>query len=140
MSNEKTPTPFSHVTQIYKKNGEFKGGEGYVQFIINKELSKNGELIEVVNEAQRFWDPAIPNELHFKLMNGFYPYSRRPGFKQFPWIWKGSTKADPEVVGCAKYYEESIENAKVMVDILKQSKDGKKHLKWLAEVYGGKKK
>lgn len=132
--------PFDHVNEIYKSNGQFAGDDGYAQYIINKELSKNGELIEVVNEAQKYWDPAIPNELHFKLMNSIYPYSRRPGFKEFPWIWKGSQKAAPEVLGCAKYYDESIENAKTMVEILGQTKEGKKHLKWLAEVYGGKKK
>ena len=132
----KKPTPFSHVNEIYKSNGKLDSDEGYAQFIVNKELSKNGELIEVVNEVQQY---SLPKNLHFKVMNYFYPYSTRPGFKKFPWIWKGSMKPDPEVVGVSKYYDESIENSKVYVEIFKQTKEGKDHLKWLAKVYGGAK-
>lgn len=135
MAKKKGPSPFTHVGEIYKTNGQYLGDEGYAQYIVNKELSKNGELIEVVNELQKY---TLPNELHFKVANSFYPLSRRPGFSKFPWIWKGKEKADPEVVGVSKYYEESIENSKVLSEILKKTKEGRKHLKWLAKVYGGK--
>lgn len=128
--------PFDHVKQIYN-GGPFLGDEGYATYIINKELSKNGELCELVNEFQQY---TLPNEIHHKVMSGFFPYSQRPGFNAFPWIWKGSQKAEPEVVAVAKYYEESIDNAEVMVEILSQTKDGKKHLKYLVEIYGYKEK
>ncbi len=131
----KKPTPFTHVNEIYKVGGSFKGDEGYAQYIINKELSKNGMLVELVNEIQQH---TLTNNVHFKMMNGFFPYSRRPGFKQFPWIWKGSEKPTPEVLGVARYYEESLDNARVLTQILEQSKEGKKQLKHLAKVYGGK--
>lgn len=135
MTNKK-PSPFTHVNEIYKTNGQFMGDDGYVQYIINKELSKNGELIEVVNELQKY---KLPNKIHFKVANDFYPHSTRPGFNRFPWIWKGSSDADPEVIGVSKYYEESIENSKVYVEIFKQTNEGKKYIKRLAKVYGGKK-
>ena len=38
-SNKKTP--FTHSKKIYKSNTKFDGDEGYSQYIINKEISKN---------------------------------------------------------------------------------------------------
>ena len=38
---KKKPSPFTHVGTIYKSKGKFGGDEGYSQYVINKELSKN---------------------------------------------------------------------------------------------------
>ena len=130
---KKKPSPFTHVGTIYKSKGKFGGDEGYSQYVINKELSKHGELIDFVNLVQRYtWN----NKLHFKVMQSLVSYSNRPGFKQFPWIWKGSNKVNKEVEIISKYYEESLDNAEQYYGILKSSPEGKKKLKWLKRVYG----
>jgi hypothetical protein len=51
----KKPTPFTHVNDIYSRSSQFKGDEGYSQYVINKELSKNGELIDLVNVVQQYY-------------------------------------------------------------------------------------
>lgn len=129
----KKPTPFTHVSDIYKRGAVFRGNDGYAQYIINKELSKNGDVISLVNHAQQF---KLSNEHHFKVMNSMYPHSRRPGFKEFPWIWKKASGNDEEIEVIAKYYDESIANATDYHKILLQSKDGKKHIKWLMDIHG----
>ena len=78
----------------------------------------------------------LSNGLHFKVMQSLFPYSKRPGFKQFPWIWKGSSKVNKEVEVVAKYYEESLDNAETYYEILKSSSEGKEKIKWLKRVYG----
>jgi hypothetical protein len=133
MTKTKKPSPFSHVSEIYKQGGLFSGDEGYSQFVINKELSKNGSLIEFVNSIQHY---DLKNEFHFKLVNWMYPLTRRPGFKAFPWIWKGSIKPNEDVTVIAKHFDESIENAKTYHQILNGSKEGKKQIKRLREIYG----
>ena len=112
---KKKPSPFTHVGTIYKSKGKFGGDEGYSQYVINKELSKNGDLVEFVNLVQQY---PLSNELHFKLMQSLFSYSKRPGFKQFPWIWKGSSKVNKEVEVIANYYEESLDNAEKYYEIL----------------------
>ena len=129
----KKPTPFTHVDNIYNTNAVFSGDDGYAQFIINKELSKNGEVIDLVNTAQQY---TLNNECHFKVMNSLFPYTRRPGFKQFPWIWKGSQKVEPIIMVIAKHFNESIKNSKVYYEILNRSKEGKKQLDYLESIYG----
>ena len=62
---KKKPSPFTHVGSIYKSKGKFGGDEGYSQYVINKELSKNGDLVDFVNLVQQY---TLSNELHFKLM------------------------------------------------------------------------
>ena len=62
-------------------------------------------------------------------MQSLFPYSNRPGFKQFPWIWKGSQKVNKEVEVIAKHYEESLDNAEKYYEILKSSTKGKEKLK-----------
>ena len=136
----KKPTPFTHVNDIYSRSSQYKGDEGYSQYVINKELSKNGELIDLVNVVQQYYSPPLDNKLHFKVMNSLFPYSKRPGFKQFPWIWKGSKKVDPLVEVISKHFNESIKNSKVYYEILKSSKEGKKQLKYLENIYGLKNK
>ena len=133
MIMSKKPTPFSHVNDIYNRNSTFQGDDGYAQFIVNKELSKNGELIDLVNVVQQY---TLDNKSHFKVMNSLFPYSNRPGFKSFPWIWKGSQKVDPIIEVIAKHYNESIENSKDYYKILKSTKEGKKQIKYLERVYG----
>ena len=130
---KKPNSPFTHVSSIYNSKGKFGGDEGYSQYVINKELSKNGELIDFVNLVQRY---TLNNKLHFKVMQSLFSYSNRPGFKQFPWIWKGSNKVYKEVEIISKYYEESLDNAEKYYEILKSSPEGKKKLKWLKRVYG----
>tara|TARA_S200002703_G_C3802764_1_gene248231 strand:- start:725 stop:1141 length:417 start_codon:yes stop_codon:yes gene_type:complete len=132
----KKPTPFTHVNDIYNRSSQFKGDEGYSQYVINKELSKNGELIDLVNVVQQYYSPSLDNKLHFKVMNSLFPYSKRPGFKSFPWIWKGSKKVDPIIEVIAKHFDESIKNSKVYYEILKSSREGKKQLKYLENIYG----
>lgn len=132
----KKPTPFTHVSDIYKTNSTFRGDEGYSQYVINKELSKNGETIDLVNLVQTYWSPPLDNNLHFKVMNSLFPYSRRPGFKQFPWIWKGSKKVEPIIEVISKHFNESIENSKSYYEILKSTKEGKKQITYLEKVYG----
>ena len=132
----KKPTPFTHVSDIYKTKSTFRGDEGYSQYVINKELSKNGEAIDLVNLVQTYWSPPLDNNLHFKVMNSLFPYSRRPGFKQFPWIWKGSKKVEPIIEVISKHVNESIENSKSYYEILKSTKEGKKQIKYLEKVYG----
>ena len=51
---KKKPSPFTHVGTIYKSKGKFGGDEGYSQYVINKELSKNGELVDFVNLVQQY--------------------------------------------------------------------------------------
>ena len=126
-------SPFTHVSGIYKSKGKFGGDEGYSQYVINKELSKNGDLVDFVNLVQQY---TLSNELHFKLMQSLFSYSNRPGFKQFPWIWKGSQKVNKEVEVISKHYEESLDNAERYYEILKSTSEGKKKLKWLKRVYG----
>ena len=140
---KKPNSPFTHVGSIY--NGwDFGGDKGYSQYVINKELSKNGELIDFVNLVQQY---TLSNELHFKLMQSLFSYSKRPGYKQFPWIWKSRAKGvtvrqgesstiNKEVEIIAKYYEESLDNAEKYYEILKSSPKGKEKLKWLKRVYG----
>ena len=130
---KKKPSPFTHVGSIYKSKGKFGGDVGYSQYVINKELSKNGELVDFVNLVQQY---TLSNGLHFKVMQSLFPYSSRPGFKQFPWIWKGSQKVNKEVEVIAKHYEESLDNAEKYYEILKSSPKGKEKLKWLKRVYG----
>ena len=130
---KKKPSPFTHVGTIYKSKGKFGGDEGYSQYVINKELSKNGDLVDFVNLVQQY---TLSNELHFKLMQSLFSYSNRPGFKQFPWIWKGSQKVNKEVEVISKHYEESLDNAEKYYEILKSSPKGKEKLKWLKRVYG----
>ena len=129
----KKSTPFSHVTDIYKRGTTFSGDEGYAQFIVNKELSKNGDMIELVNIVQQY---TMSNEIHFRLMNAFYPGTKRPGFKAFPWIWKGKKDNKVEVELIAKYYNESIDNASDYYEILIQSEEGCEFIKWLHSIYG----
>jgi len=129
----KKPTPFTHVNDIYNRSSQFNGDEGYAQFIINKELSKNGEAIDLVNVVQQY---TLSNECHFKVMNSLFPYTKRPGFKQFPWIWKGSQKVEPIIEVISKHFNESIENSKTYYEILKGSKEGKKQLEYLENIYG----
>ena len=130
---KKKPSPFTHVGSIYKSKEKFGGNEVYSQYVINKELSKNGELIDFVNLVQQY---TLSNGLHFKVMQSLFPHSNRPGFKQFPWIWKGSSKVNKEVEVVAKYYEESLDNAETYYEILKSSSEGKEKIKWLKRVYG----
>jgi hypothetical protein len=127
-------TPFNHVDLIYKGNSfSFGGDDGYSQYVINKELSKNGELIDIVNLVQQY---QLENKFHFKVMNTVAPSTRRPGFKQFPWIWKGSTKVDDIIKIISIHFSESIENSKTYYEILSSSKEGKEKLKWLSKLYG----
>jgi len=130
-------TPFKRVDDIYKRRAPFSG-EGYVLFIVNKELSKNMALIELVNELQRHTN--LPPEMHFRIMNAFAPLTPRPRFHEFPWIWKGKTKVDEDVEIVAKHYRESIAHAEDYVEIFRQTEDGKEHLEWLRKVYGKKNK
>lgn len=130
----KPPTPFTHVANLYKRGASYEGDVGYVQYIINKELSKNGGLIELVNYIQAY---SLPNEIHFKLLNEFYGGTRRPGFKAFPWIWKKpANKIQDEVEIIAKYYGESIAHATDYHTILSMSDEGKEHIKWLMSIHG----
>jgi hypothetical protein len=121
------------VSDIYKRGAPFSGDEGYAQFIVNKELSKNGSMIDLVNAVQQY---TLPNDIHFKLMNAFYPSTRRPGFKAFPWIWKGKQENKEEIELIAKYYKESTSNAETYYEILMQSDEGKEFVKWLRSIYG----
>ncbi|MEK9767545.1 MAG: hypothetical protein VW683_01380 [Betaproteobacteria bacterium] len=125
-------SPFKRVDDIYKSGAQFND-DGYVQFIVNKEVSKNPLLIGLVNEVQQY---SLANHLHFKVLNTFAPLTKRPGFKAFPWIWKGGKKVDQDVEVVAKYYNESTTNAKEYLEILNMSDDGKEHLEWLRSVYG----
>lgn len=130
----KPPTPFTHVAELYKRRSSYRGDDGYAQYIINKELSKNGPLIELVNYIQAY---PLPNDIHFRLLNEFYGGSRRPGFKAFPWIWKKSTKKiQDEVDVIAQYYDESKDHALEYHEILSKSKEGKEHIKWLLSIHG----
>ena len=126
-------SPFDHVKDIYKRGSKFQGDEGYVQFIINKELSNNGEVIDLVNLVQQYWSPMLDNKLHFKVMNAVFPYSKRPYVK---WMWGGPRKVEPIIEVISKHFNESIKNSKVYYQILKSSKEGKKQLKYLKRVYG----
>ena len=62
---KKKLSPFTHVGAIYKSKEKFGGDEGYSQYVINKELSKNADLVDFVNLVQQY---TLSNELHFKLM------------------------------------------------------------------------
>jgi hypothetical protein len=127
-------TPFKRVDDIYKAGSKFND-EGFVPFIINKELSKNPVLLPLVNELQQY---TLPPEILFRVLNAFAPHTRRPGFREFPWIWKGkeTVSADTKIV--ANLYNESRTNAQDYIEVLEQTDDGKRHLEWLRTVYGTK--
>lgn len=133
MTKPKATTPFDHVKDIYQGNS-YKGDTGYAQYIINKELSKKGELIELINHIQQY---TLPNKIHFRIVQEFFRHTKRPGFKAFPWIWKKKKASNKEILEViAKYYRESISNAEDCHDILSQTNEGKEHLQWLRNVYG----
>ena len=129
----KKASPFAHVSKIYERNSTYEDDGAYVQYIINKELSKNGIVAGFINHVQQY---QLPNHIHFKLMNYMMGGVPRPGFKEFPWIWKKKEEHSDEIEVIAKYYEESISNAKDYYEILIVSKEGKEHIKWLMDVYG----
>lgn len=126
-------TPFDHVKEIYKKNGEFLGDEGYVQYIINKELSKNPALLTIINWSQKH---SLTNKAHFKMMNEFASLTPRPSYNKFPWIWKSENSVDKDVETLSRHYNESMVNAKEYLELLKLSNDGIDHLNWIRRIYG----
>ena len=127
-------TPFKRVDDVYRVRAPWNP-TGYVLFIINKELSKNPALLDLVNEMQKY---NVPPEMHFRVFNAFAPKTRRPGFREFPWIWKGKEAVSEDVEIVAKHYNESSDNAKDYIRVLEQTLEGKGHLEWLRTVYGKK--
>ena len=126
-------TPFTHTNKIYTRGSKFEGDSGYAQFIINKELSKNGHLIELVNHLQKY---SLPNNLHFKVLQSFYSGTKRPGFKEFPWIWKTKQAHKDEIQVIAKHFNESLSHAEEYYEVMSLSREGKQFISWLMKSYG----
>lgn len=125
-------SPFDRVADIYKKDSSFSD-DGYVQFIINKELSKNPELVGLVANLSKY---NLPNRVHFKYLNSYAKLKRKPPYNQFPWIWKKNKEVDENVSLLARHLEESIQNCTEYYSILNQSSEGKSYIKQLRAMYG----
>ena len=126
-------TPFDHVKKIYTSGATFTTDEGYVQYIINKELSKNPGLIELVNYVQQF---QLSNKLHFKILNEFASNTSPPKYNQFPWIWTKSSKEDDTINALAKHLEIGIEEARDNYKILLLTEEGKDYILYIQRSYG----
>ena len=104
----------------------------YNQFMINRSLSMNTQLIEIVNEVQKMYFPN--NELHYKFWLDFLP----KGKLYLNWIKKSKeNKYNEELIRMiANHYHIALKCAKEYIDIYKSNKLLSDDLELLIRGYG----
>ena len=106
--------------------------KAYNSYMLNKWLSMNPNVSEIINFIQKYY--SLDKTIHYKLLSDILPKQ-----KLFSKYIKGKKmdKYNPELVTIvSKHYEISKREAKLYIDLFRDTTDGTNSLTGVLELYG----
>tara|TARA_R110000822_G_C15134194_1_gene475446 strand:+ start:337 stop:774 length:438 start_codon:yes stop_codon:yes gene_type:complete len=110
--------------------------KAYNSYMLNKWLSMNPNVTEIINFIQKYY--SLDKTIHYKLLSDILPKQ-----KLFSKYIKGKKmdKYNPELVTIvSKHYEISKREAKLYIDLFRDTTDGTNSLTGVLELYGNTQK
>jgi len=101
--------PFEYANDLMVKEGydeDIEQRKDYKEFLINRSISYQPDLIHIINEINRY--PDVDKKLHYDFLHNIIPKKKRP--KKF-WV-KGKKLENMELIKeCFKYSNSKAEVA-----------------------------